>query len=66
MDLSHEQVIKTLLDDGAITRQCAKSIRGQIKNMQWNEAEQYLKKLIYRKGNRDARQAKQVNRRAES
>ena len=38
MDLSHEQVIKTLLNDGVITRQCAKSIRGQVKNMQWQEA----------------------------
>lgn len=64
MDLSHEQVIKTLLNDGVITRQCAKSIRGQVKNMQWQEAEQYLKKLINRKGNKNARKTKQVNRRA--
>ena len=48
VDSNHLQVLKTLYDNGNITRQQMKSIRGQILKMSWDEREMYLKKIIKR------------------
>ena len=48
----HMQVLKTLYDAGILTRQQMKSIRGQIKTMSHRDREEYLKKIIKRKGAR--------------
>ena len=48
VDRNHLQVLKTLYDNGNITRQQMKSIRGQILKMSWDEREMYLKKIIKR------------------
>jgi len=51
MKPEHEQVLKTMNEAGLLSRQAMKSIRGQIKNLAPDAAEDYLKKLIRRKGN---------------
>lgn len=48
----HMQVLKTMHDAGSLTRQQMKSIRGQIKTMNHQDREEYLKKIIKRKGAR--------------
>ena len=42
----HIKVLKILYDNGNISRQAMKSIRGQILSMQSIEAEKYLQKII--------------------
>lgn len=45
----HIQVLKTLYNDGRLTRQAMKSIRGQILNKGSDkEREEYLRKIIRR------------------
>ena len=51
MQPEHIEVLQTLQRAGLLTRQATKSIRGQILRMPEAEAEDYLKKLIRRKGN---------------
>lgn len=47
MNRDHIQVLKTLYDNGNITRHQMKSIRGQIIKMKsWEERERYLKNII--------------------
>ncbi len=47
--IEHVQVLKTLYDNGNISRQAMKSIRGQIINMRsHDERERYLQKIIRR------------------
>ena len=48
IDRDHIQVLKTLYDNGNISRHQMKSIRGQIFKMGWAEREAYLKKIIKR------------------
>jgi hypothetical protein len=48
MERDHMQVLKTLYDNGNISRHQMKSIRGQIFKMGWAEREAYLKKIIKR------------------
>lgn len=45
----HMQVLKTMQEDGLITNQAMRSIRGQLKSMKHHqEREIYLKKIISR------------------
>ena len=48
MERDHMQVLKTLYDNGNISRHQMKSIRGQIFKMGRAEREAYLKKIIKR------------------
>lgn len=50
LDKNHEQVLQTMIRAGLLTKQAAKSIRGQLYKMGFEEAECYLKKIISRKG----------------
>lgn len=48
VDNNHLKVLKTLYDNGNISRHQMKSIRGQILKMSRDEREMYLKKIIKR------------------
>lgn len=50
MKPEHEQVLKTMNEAGLLSRQAMKSIRGQVTKLAPDAAEDYLKKLIRRKG----------------
>jgi hypothetical protein len=50
LDKNHEQVLQTMIRAGLLTKQAAKSIRGQLYKMDYLSVEAYLKKIIRRKG----------------
>jgi hypothetical protein len=61
LEYSHEQVLQTLIKCGLLSKQSAKSIKGQLFSMTKKEAEEYLKKIIGRL-NKGECNAKKKNR----
>ena len=55
MERNHYKVLKTMQERMGFSKQAIKSIRGQLFGMTDAEMEEYLKKIIANKGNKNAR-----------